>query len=53
MTSFTKTLMFPFVILACLGGALIAWVALVVVTGLAIPWAAWKVLGELYEEGKW
>jgi hypothetical protein len=52
MSPLVKTLLFPFVILACLGGAFIAWVALVVVTGLAIPWAAWKVLGELYEEGK-
>jgi len=52
MTSFTKTLMFPFVLLSCLGGAFIAWVGIVVIAIPGVVYAAGQVLREMYEEGK-
>jgi hypothetical protein len=50
MTNFTKTLMFPVVLLSCIGGVFVAWCGTVVATGLLIPWTAWKILVELYRE---
>jgi hypothetical protein len=51
MNNFTKTLMFPFVILACLGGAFIAWCGIVVIAIPGVIYAAGQVIKEMYEEG--
>jgi len=50
MSPLVKTLLFPFVILACLGGALIAWCGIVVIAIPGVIYAAGQVLREMYQE---
>jgi len=52
MSPLVKTLLFPFVILACLGGALIAWCGIVVIAVVGVIYSAFITVKELYEEEK-
>ena len=50
MTPTIKFLSFPLILGSCIVGAILAWLVLVIVTFIGIPWAVWKVMQDIYNK---